>query len=105
MCGISGLYSSSLSPGDLCNSIDLMSSALIHRGPDSFGSFYDHKSGLALMRRLSILELSDLGSQPMHSLCGRYVITFNGEIYNHKSLRKHLPPSFHWKSSSDTETL
>ena len=106
MCGISGLYSSSLSPGDLCSSIELMSSTLIHRGPDGFGSFYDHKSGLALAhRRLSILELSDLGSQPMHSLCGRYVITFNGEIYNHKSLRKHLPPSFHWKSSSDTETL
>ena len=106
MCGISGLYSSSLSPIELRESIELMSSTLFHRGPDSYGSFIDQPCGVALAhRRLSILDLSDLGSQPMHSVCGRYVITFNGEIYNHKSLRRQLPSSLELKSSSDTETL
>ena len=106
MCGISGLYSLLSSPVELQDSIESMSSTLINRGPDSFGTFYDESKGLALAhRRLSILELSDLGSQPMHSVCGRYVITFNGEIYNHTSLRNQFPSSFEWKSSSDTETL
>lgn len=110
MCGIVGF----LRPGnDLAPDAEEvaveMSRQLRHRGPDDAGVWSDAKSGVVLAhRRLSILDLSPAGHQPMVSLCGRYVIVFNGEIYNHLSLRKSLEvegmaPG--WRGHSDTETL
>src|SRR5215203_6039922 len=78
---------------------------LKHRGPDGSG-IYDDEADVALMhRRLAILELSELGHQPMHSSCGRYVIVFNGEIYNHLDLRKRFLPHYPFRGHSDTETI
>ena len=82
---------------------------LDHRGPDGFGA-KKHNNCIFGHSRLSILDLSDAGSQPMESKCGRYLITFNGEIYNHQEIRDDLSKSFklqrdHWVGSSDTETL
>jgi len=79
-------------------------SLLQHRGPDDNGIFNSDNVTLA-HTRLSILELSDLGHQPMSSNCGRYIIIYNGEIYNHLELRKKYLPNHHFKGHSDTETL
>lgn len=76
------------------------------RGPDSSGSWVDGEAGLALgHRRLSILELSSAGSQPMSSASGRYVLVYNGEIYNHLRIRDQLPKHQPYRGHSDTETL
>jgi asparagine synthase (glutamine-hydrolysing) len=86
-----------------------MCDTLTHRGPDDSGIWLDEHAGLAFgHRRLSILDLSPAGHQPMASVCGRYVLTFNGEIYNHLDLRSQLKgagcaPA--WRGHSDTETL
>ena len=77
---------------------------LRHRGPDDSGIYNDETVTLS-HTRLSILELSDLGHQPMYSSCGRYIIIFNGEIYNHLELRKKHLPNHHFRGHSDTETL
>jgi asparagine synthase (glutamine-hydrolysing) len=86
-----------------------MAEALTHRGPDDGGFWVDGEIGIALAhRRLSILDLSPAGHQPMMSPCGRYVLTYNGEIYNHEELRKELTAAggaFDWQGHSDTETL
>jgi asparagine synthase (glutamine-hydrolysing) len=82
-----------------------MAQAIVHRGPDDAGAWADAQSGIALgFRRLSIVELSAAGHQPMHSANGRFVIAFNGEIYNHMELRAELP-ALAWRGHSDTETL
>ena len=81
-----------------------MAAAMAYRGPDDSGAWVDPAVGLALAhRRLSILDLSPVGHQPMLSASGRYVIVFNGEIYNHLALRQELPGP--WRGHSDTETL
>lgn len=108
MCGLTGLLAQ---PGreasDLRSIIGSMTDRLRHRGPDGEGVWLDE--GVALgHRRLSILDLSPAGAQPMHSACGRFVIAFNGEIYNHQDLRNRLQaedaaPA--WRGHSDTETL
>lgn len=92
-----------------------MADAVVHRGPDRAGYWHDAAGGIALgHRRLSVLDLSAAGAQPMRSACGRYVIAFNGEIYNHLDLRRELagatrssPPGAcdAWRGHSDTETL
>jgi asparagine synthase (glutamine-hydrolysing) len=90
-----------------------MADTLIHRGPDDAGVWVDEHVGLALgHRRLAILDLSPAGHQPMVSASGRYVIAFNGEIYNHLALRDDLQKvgaggtaPIHWRGHSDTETL
>lgn len=86
-----------------------MAERITHRGPDDSGVWVDPDGGIALAhRRLSIVDLSPAGHQPMHSACGRYVLVFNGEIYNHADLRARLehagyaPP---WKGHADTESL
>ncbi|MDD5296569.1 MAG: asparagine synthase (glutamine-hydrolyzing) [Rhodocyclaceae bacterium] len=81
--------------------------ALRHRGPDDSGTWMDAARGIALgHRRLSVLDLSPAGHQPMDSACGRFVIVFNGEIYNHLELRRELGAgSLLWRGHSDTETL
>jgi asparagine synthase (glutamine-hydrolysing) len=86
-----------------------MADTLIHRGPDDAGVWVDAGAGIALAhRRLSIVDLSPAGHQPMISSTGRFVIAFNGEIYNHQELRLELAKAAaqpHWRSHSDTETL
>ncbi|QNI95417.1 asparagine synthase (glutamine-hydrolyzing) [Synechococcus sp. A15-127] len=82
----------------------MMAAAIAYRGPDDSGAWVDPAVGLALVhRRLAILDLSPAGHQPMPSASGRYVIVFNGEIYNHLALRQELPGP--WRGYSDTETL
>ena len=82
-----------------------MVQAITHRGPDDWGFWTDADAGLALAHcRLSILDLSSAGHQPMISPSGRFVIAFNGEIYNHLDLRKELAMQA-WRGHSDTETL
>lgn len=108
MCGIAGFVDTSPRPGCF-NPLPGMVNAITHRGPDESGMWHDDASGVALgHRRLSILELSAAGSQPMHSADKRLVLVFNGEIYNHLDLREQLQehgkaPS--WNGHSDTETL
>lgn len=88
-----------------------MAQALRHRGPDAHGLFVDEKFGLGLgHRRLSILELSEQGAQPMHSRDGRYVLIHNGEIYNFLALRRELESVENaswlpWRGRSDTEVM
>jgi asparagine synthase (glutamine-hydrolysing) len=86
-----------------------MTRVLAHRGPDDEGVWVDSDAGIGLgHRRLSIVDLSPAGHQPMDSPSGRYVITFNGEIYNHEELRAELLAEGHqirWRGHSDTETL
>ena len=106
MCGIAGYISNTrLSE----NVIDKMISKLEHRGPDSSGIWRDESTNLVFgHKRLSILDLSSAGHQPMQSKSGRYVITYNGEIYNHLALRNELMkirPNIIFRGTSDTETL
>ena len=105
MCGISGFLSkNSIKSDDFIKISKSMSHSLSHRGPDNFGNWMCLEDGISLShQRLSILDLSSAGSQPMLSKSGRYVLVFNGEIYNHLELRKKL--DVQWTSSSDTETL
>jgi len=105
MCGIAG-YISKDSTSELEQNTVYMLDAIQHRGPDDSGVWIDSRSGVALgHRRLSVIETSHAGHQPMISNCGRYVIVFNGEIYNHLSLRESLNANFDWKGGSDTETI
>lgn len=83
-----------------------MADVLHHRGPDDAGTFEDPSAGLVLaFRRLAIIDLSVAGHQPMTSACGRYVIVYNGEIYNHKELRTELEPHLAFRGHSDTEVI
>ena len=108
MCGIAGLLGADrVDPQMLARMCD----TIAHRGPDDEGQWTDAEVGVALgHRRLSILDLSPLGHQPMHSADGRFVISYNGEIYDHTELRKELQarglaPVGGWRGHSDTETL
>jgi asparagine synthase (glutamine-hydrolysing) len=109
MCGIVGFVSPQPREGEEGTRAILaaMTDAIAHRGPDGSGTWCE--AGFALgHRRLSIVDLSPAGAQPMLSDCGRYVITFNGEIYNHRQLRDQLASSGlapAWRGHSDTETL
>ncbi|HZQ55416.1 MAG TPA: asparagine synthase (glutamine-hydrolyzing) [Bryobacteraceae bacterium] len=108
MCGIAGFLTSRGGTGEPAReSIAAMIHALSHRGPDDSGEWIDTHAGVALGHtRLSILDLSPLGHQPMRSRCGRYAIVFNGEIYNHKDLRSELiTQGVKFRGSSDTEVL
>lgn len=115
MCGIVGFLSKNLG-ADSVENVLRMACAIAHRGPDDFGEWVDVEAGVAFgHRRLSILDLSPSGHQPMISSSGRYVIVFNGEIYNHLELRtrlnshalagNNLASSIAWRGHSDTETL
>jgi len=108
MCGITGFFSIKDNQ-DKKLLLEKMSSALLHRGPDEFGQFINQTKQLYIAhQRLSILELSEAGSQPMKSRCGRYIIAFNGEIYNFRDLRSELEayaPDVKFRGHSDTEVL
>ena len=109
MCGISGFLDRSRRCGDqqLRDIVQEMVNALRHRGPDDVGAWADAGAGIALgHRRLSILDLSPEGHQPMRSVCGRYVLSFNGEIYNFKALRRELETlGYRFRGHSDTEVM
>jgi asparagine synthase (glutamine-hydrolysing) len=109
VCGICGFANSeaALSGPQLLNFAAHMSAPMRLRGPDSSGEWADQAAGIALgHRRLAILDLSPTGHQPMPSADGRFVIVFNGEIYNFQELRKELEAVGHsFKGHSDTEVL
>jgi asparagine synthase (glutamine-hydrolysing) len=119
MCGLVGvLQGSALSEMALNKSLTAMSDAIQHRGPDGSGVWTDSQQGVGLgHRRLSIVDLSPHGSQPMISHTGRFVLAFNGEIYNHAAIRKEINElnlvrlasdkelAFTWRGHSDTEVM
>lgn len=105
MCGIAGCYFPGGRNRDgLRDAVTRMTRSLHHRGPEAGGIWLDHKSGLAFgHRRLAILDLTSAGHQPFFSASGRFVVTFNGEIYNFAELRKKLDHPF--STRTDTEVL
>jgi asparagine synthase (glutamine-hydrolysing) len=107
MCGFVGFIDPKGLRADAPAVVAAMSDGLIHRGPDDRGSWLDPDAGIALgFRRLAIVDLSDAGHQPMVSASGRYVIAFNGEVYNHLELRSHhAGRDVRWRGRSDTESL
>ena len=106
MCGITGVFFLKNNKSYSLNSIKEMTSGLIHRGPDSFGYWSSEDNNVFFgHRRLSILDLSKSGDQPMTSSCGRYVITFNGEIYNFIELQNDLKKKFNIKFKNKTDTI
>lgn len=110
MCGITGIFRGIPESQPLKPALEQMADAITHRGPDDSGVWEEPSVGLGLgHRRLSIVDLSPAGHQPMLSDCGRFVLAFNGEIYNHNALRRELESagkaSTGWKGHSDTETL
>lgn len=107
MCGIAGLISDRNS-GERLEALLLdMTNLLKHRGPDDWGTWVHGFKGVAFgHRRLSIIDLSERGRQPMRSACGRYVVVYNGEVYNYKALRAELEPFGHvFSGHSDTEVI
>jgi asparagine synthase (glutamine-hydrolysing) len=103
MCGIVGIVQSGFAAD--AESIRVAASMLSNRGPDDSGLWTAENVGLG-HRRLSIIDLSPSGHQPMHSADGRYITVFNGEIYNYKELRAELETSaVSWQGSSDTEVI
>ena len=84
MCGVTGLLCSTTS-NNITRQVAKMTSLLVHRGPNDEGVWSDGNIGLG-QRRLAILDLTSSGAQPMKSECGRYVLVYNGEIYNHFEL-------------------
>lgn len=108
MCGIAGFWENE-GRADPKAILETMAAALVHRGPDAGGVWSDAEAGVGLAhRRLAILELSRAGAQPMQSASGRFVLSFNGEIYNHLAIREELTAcgwAHPWQGRSDTETL
>src|SRR6266480_808233 len=108
MCGITGFMTSvAETEFEMKMVVARMPDQLSHRGPDDSGVWVDRQAGVAFgHRRLSILDLSPDGHQPMHSETGRYVIVFNGEIYNFDELRSTLESTGHrFRGHSDTEVI
>jgi asparagine synthase (glutamine-hydrolysing) len=105
MCGLAGVLSAQGRGGEPRAIAERMALTLRHRGPDDLGVYADESAGVALGHtRLAIIELSALGHQPMASPCGRFVLAFNGEIYNFRELRRALAGAGHrFRGESDTE--
>jgi len=102
MCGIIGVLGELPKQEKFIKARDEM----MHRGPDDAGVFYDNKDGIALgHRRLAIIDLSKSGRQPFASNDGRFILVFNGEIYNYLELRKELESWYNFKTNTDTEVL
>jgi asparagine synthase (glutamine-hydrolysing) len=108
MCGIAGFYSNEKKFNQ--EHLKIMTEALKHRGPDAQGFFYNGLCGLG-HRRLSVIDLSEKANQPQTSSDGRYVISYNGEVYNYKEIAARLKlnstnkDGLHFKTSSDTEVV
>lgn len=109
MCGIVGIMGGIAATSSGAASVRRMADTIRHRGPDGEGAWTDPEAGIALsQRRLAIIDLSSAGAQPMISHSGRYVIVFNGEIYNHREMRTALDRdigAFSWHGHSDTEVF
>ena len=109
MCGIAGIWNNKKSSNEMYTCLHSTISVIKHRGPDDGDVWFDENVRLGLAhRRLSIIELTKAGHQPMQSSCKRYIIVFNGEIYNHHQIRSKLfevDQNIKWRGSSDTETL
>ena len=106
MCGIAGFWQSKAGAEAPDELLVRMGNAIRYRGPDDSGWFFEKATGVGLIhRRLSILDLSPAGHQPMRSHSGRYTIIFNGEIYNHEEIRSELGSGVTWKGHSDTEVM
>src|SRR5688572_9329599 len=110
MCGIAGFWARERTLDALAGVVDSMTDALARRGPDDAGRWLDETAGFALgHRRLSVLDTTSAGRQPMASANGRYVISFNGEVFNFASIKEELrrdqalPRVL--RSTSDTEIL
>ena len=107
MCGITGFWSQNKGKDNFKN-LKKMSMALNHRGPDNTGFWHDISKSIYLAHnRLSIIDLTAAGNQPMISHSGRYIISYNGEIYNHFQLKDELKNGVFtkWRGHSDTEVL
>ena len=105
MCGIAGYFGEIPNSN---NSLFEMINAINHRGPDNHGIWFDENAGIGFAHsRLSIIDLSPAGHQPMHSVSNNLVMIFNGEIYNHNAIRSELEKisNRNWHGHSDTETL
>ncbi len=104
MCGITGYYS----PNKVFSESELhdMTNTIAHRGPDAEGFFMDEVIGLG-HRRLSVIDLSDAANQPMHSACNRYVMVYNGEVYNYQEIATELKQTFktNFYTTSDSEII
>lgn len=109
VCGLAGVLISERKSIPLSDIVDAMSATLTHRGPDSGGNWVDTTQGIGLShRRLSIVDLSEHGQQPMMSQNERYVLAYNGEVYNHMDVRTLLEKEtgpIRWSGHSDTETI
>ena len=106
MCGISGYFSSNNFFAE--EDLNIMVATQNHRGPDSNGTYFHNQVGLG-HNRLSIIDLSERGTQPMHSFNNRYTIVYNGEVYNYKEVsaevRFNFDTEFHFRSETDTEVI
>src|SRR6516162_7135430 len=110
MCGLVGIWETNYQGGDddyLNNLVLQMALTMEHRGPDDSGAWQDRDAGVALgFRRLAIIDLSPEGHQPMLSASGRYVLIFNGEVYNFSVLREELEARGHrFRGHSDTAVM
>lgn len=109
MCGLTGFWQSDAAAAGVAAIAASMADGIAHRGPDDHGVWVEESAGLALAhRRLAIVDLSVAGHQPMPSAGGRFVLAYNGEVYNHLDLRRELEMMGHapsWRGHSDTETL
>ena len=108
MCGLTGCWTKK-GETNLHSAVRAMSKTLYHRGPDAGDVWVDEPVGIGLgHRRLKVIDLSENGAQPMHSACNRYVLVFNGEIYNHNEILTELEDAGlapKWRGHSDTEIL
>jgi asparagine synthase (glutamine-hydrolysing) len=109
MCGIAGFVDRSATSEQALAALRKMTDSITYRGPDAEGAWFDEQSRVGFgHRRLSIVDLSAAGSQPMISASGRFVITYNGEIYNHTRIREELlraQPGVAFRGHSDTEVM
>jgi len=109
MCGFSGFLSCSSDQRNHSSLLQKMGNQLVHRGPDDSGTWFSNDRGTCIglsHRRLSIIDLSEQGHQPMSSASGRFVVTYNGEIYNYQELKKKLlQKGVVFRGGSDTEVL
>ncbi len=109
MCGIAGLFElgGAHAEAGLAATARRMADTLVHRGPDGADAWGDPEAGIGLgHRRLAVIDLSETGAQPMHSADGRYVISYNGEVYNFRELRRELEARGHgFRGTSDTEVM
>ncbi|MDZ4792705.1 MAG: asparagine synthase (glutamine-hydrolyzing) [Bacteroidota bacterium] len=104
MCGITGFLSAKYNRDHL----QAITDSVKHRGPDADGYYFDTPAGCNIglgHRRLSIIDLSTAGNQPMYSHCGRYVMVYNGEVYNYEEIRAQKFSTHPWRSSSDSEVI